>query len=137
MEGEVAATDLSVDDSFARETEGQYVKLGCRRKNTDPGNTGYFLMVSPDRGFRFGRNDEGTVVVLVDWRQSPAIPQGSDPMHVELTCARATLTGSVNGALLGSVDDSKYREGRLLIGASAPTGSTADARFQKLLVTQH
>jgi hypothetical protein len=131
-----ADTTLAIDTYFASDTAGQYVELGCRRDVSDPGNTGYFLLVAPDRGYRIGRNDAGKVTALVDWRPSPAIQPGGDPMHIEFTCSGPNLSGTVNGSPLSTVNDRTYRDGRLLVGAGSPNGSAVDARFQALVVTQ-
>ena len=126
----------AVDVRFASETPDQYVELACRRVAGPEGSNGYYLIVNPDRGrFRLIRRDKGTIHPLVQ-RESPAINPAGAINRLELTCAGTTIAASINGAPVAAVRDATHVQGAVAIAAGAPSGSTAEARFDNLVVLQ-
>jgi hypothetical protein len=127
---------VAVDVRFASATRDQYTELACRRVTAPEGSSGYFLVVNPDRRrFRLIRRDKGTIHQLAEQAASE-IKSGGTTNRLELTCAGTRIAASINGAPVAAVRDGTYVEGKVAIEVGAPSGSTAEARFDNLLVVR-
>jgi hypothetical protein len=139
-------TTLAIDVRLVGATADQYAALICRSQFSDPpeGETfqqssEYRLVVLPTIGeFALTRYDASRQINLVSWQETLAINPGDQTNHVELTCAGNTISASINGVEVASVEDATYRAGAMLIGVGVLNAAdvTAEARFDNLQVVQ-
>jgi hypothetical protein len=136
--GNHANATIAVDARLVGEIDRRTVSVGCRFSSDAGGNYGYRLRVEPGTGFfRLVREDGMRDTLLVNMRRSTAINRGLAVNRLELTCSGTTITGSINGVQVVSMQDSTYRSGPLTIGVGArAAGLTSEARFDNLTVTQ-
>ena len=129
----MVAVDVRVDGD-AKDTD-----LGVMCRWTVGGApTGYQLSIYPAQAAitLLKLSDNGPVKLLSQNRFS-GIMVGTKTNHVVLTCAGSTITASVNGTILGSVQDSTYSQGApgIFVGRAVGPG-LASARFSNFVVTQ-
>ena len=126
---------LAIDARLVGETRGRYVVLVCR--NSAAGH--YRLMLAPtETSFSLTRWDRDKEVILAGWQQSTAIRPGIAVNRLELTCAGDTISATINGTQVLSVQDTQHRTGGMWIGVDpgAADPAVAEARFANLTVTQ-
>ena len=99
--------------------------------------TGYVLALYPEeQRFALLRRQPSmpnSPVVLLEQRGLGAIRPGEGVNRLELSCVGPTITGSVNGVVVATVQDPTFAAGRHAIGVR---GSGTTARFDNLVVTQ-
>jgi hypothetical protein len=132
--GQFGDTSIMVD---VRVLGGTSVRRGthiaCRR-GTDGG--GYVLAVHPDEQrviFLRRQTGDGAPVTLFDQRSVAAVRAGEAVNRLELRCVGSTITGTINGADVVSINDGAYSRGTHALGAR---GSGTITRFDNLVVTQ-
>ncbi|HEX6512515.1 MAG TPA: hypothetical protein VF157_09475, partial [Chloroflexota bacterium] len=131
--GRAANTKVAVDAQLVGDTDRRYVAVGCRLQSDD--KSFYEFYIYPASGsFGVQRVGENSQVLVRD--TSKDVKPGTSSNHLELTCAGNALAATVNGALVASVTDTTYAEGRATISAGAYSDHTADSRFTNLTVTQ-
>lgn len=128
LPGAYGDSTISVDARLVGETRRRQVVVYCR--------SGYALGIEPDaRAFFLFRREGGVNHTLADWQPSPAIHSGHETNRVELTCVGTTISASINGTIVASVEDDTFQTGAHYLQAGGP-GLTAQARFDNLRVTQ-
>ena len=107
------------------------VALRCRRILQSPAAIqGYELTIAPGAGaftlLRFDptAGNAGTNAVRLAGPQlSPAIQQGVASNHLRLTCNGSTITATINGMQVASVQDNTYQFGQVeLVAEMLPSG---------------
>src|SRR5215204_4471100 len=83
----------------------------------------YVLSASPENGLvTLVRTLTGSPVVTLFRQTVDAIRRGNAQNRLELTCAGATLTATINGTTVGSVQDSTYGRGIMSMAFGALPG---------------
>ena len=77
----------------------------------------------------------GTAIVTLAEGASPDILPGNEVNRLGLVCSGTTISASVNGVELASVEDGSSATGSLSLRVNA-SGSGGEARFGDLLVTE-
>jgi hypothetical protein len=132
---EYADATIAVDAHTTEETPLAQVWLYCRRFGSVP--SGYRFRVEPaTQRFSLDRVDKAQATTLVSFRTADVINSGTDVNHLELSCAGSTITGSINGQPVFSMQDATYSQGTLNIGASGPPDGAGEIRFANLAVLQ-
>lgn len=129
---------MDVDVRLVGSDSGLSVQLWCRFQ-PEPPVRAYIFVLRPDlRSFRLARPDgaSAVAVVLADWQPSASILRGNETNRVELKCAGSTISATVNGVQVVSVNDSTYQGGGFAFAVAASPGSAADVRLDNLTVTQ-
>ncbi len=113
---------VGIDFSIAGDLTGKYAFVGCR----DAGDgTGYMLEVHPDTGraniWRYDANNVANLATVVD---TTNVHLGSANNRIEITCQGSTITGSVNGQVLLTVQDATYASGDVFIGTGKDSTTT-------------
>jgi hypothetical protein len=146
---------VSVDARLtARSDASTLVRVGCRRGVSGDSSTYYELFVAPNVGqWKLVRSDPGGFVSLAGAQTvSTALISGAK-LHLQLTCAGSTITASIGGQQVASVQDGTYKTGRVFLGAALPINSiidtatgtvvdtnisvgSIDVRFSNLVLTQ-
>jgi len=94
---------------------------------------GYVFRVYPDaQRFTLSRRQETGVALLLD-QGATIIRTGDVVNRLELICAGTTISGVVNGTIVGTVVDRAHATGSNRIGVG---GSGSIGRFDNLVVTQ-
>lgn len=129
---------ISVDVAFTTNDLGQVAYIGCRRASNEA--SGYRLLLDAPRGrAMLQRLDNGETKPLSQWVYLADIAPPSGTNHLELSCATPGIVASLNGGLIGSVEDTTYTGGRSWLGASNyPQDLVATtALFTNLVVSQN
>lgn len=137
-----ASSSIAVDARLVGDSASRYIVLGCRRQAGSQSSE-YQLYVEPCTGpssTRFGlfRMDNGRSVALSAFKWSSEIRPANASNHIELSCSGTTISASINGAVVVSLEDSTYGEGRSWMGVTSAESAhlPVEARFDNLLVTQ-
>lgn len=135
--GSFGDASISVEAQIEGDLEGRWVYVNCRVQSRPFG--GYYLSVYPANGtFVLGRWDnspDGPGGTTFASGSSPAIQTDNAPNRLELSCAGPRIWASVNGQIVGSVEDSTFSEGRLWLAVWG-NGVTASAFFDNLSVAR-
>ena len=128
-----------------------WVGVGCRFRATPTGPNGYYLHFIPSsNAYHLYRLDAGTQVDFTGLGQTLSITASqTGTHHLQISCSGSTITGSVDGVQIGSVQDSGYKTGTAVIRAGSASFTNAqtgvavgsyavivDARFANLVLTQ-
>ncbi len=147
--GEYGDTTTAVQFTVQRSDERQRVDVltGCRLNAA--GTSGYVLVVVFAGSAVSERNSTTTpwqvMVLRLDGdRRTALVPQQStsalrkpaETNQVELTCAGNTISATVNGVSVASVNDTTYQGGYSGIGGSLRDVEPATIRFRALSITQ-
>lgn len=133
--GAFGDSSLAVDVRVASEPGSQTVVLGCRVQPGDESQ--YRFFVNPEtRTFRLFRRDSATGFAdLAPLQPSAAVRRGNVVNRLQLTCAGDTISASINGVEVASVQDATYSAGRMWFGIGT-TGAIGDLRFDNLVISQ-
>ena len=108
----------------------------CRFKNNE---NFYGMVISHDGYYGIFKNIEGNIQPLLQpegMRYSEIIRQGGIVNHIQATCRGKSLSLTVNGEKLASVDDSDLASGKFGLIAGAYDQPGVDVLFDNLLVVQ-
>ena len=106
LNGPYDNTVIAVDVRLVGDVSSKYAFLVCRNQSTSGQSKHYRVSVVPEgRRLILSRWDDGQERVLSTVRDEPAINPGNAKNRLELRCAGAKISASVNGKLLASVDD--------------------------------
>jgi hypothetical protein len=139
-----ANSTVDVDVRLATAGPGA-VGVRCRRLVQGPSAfQSYALLIRPgSETFTLERLDPASgntnTVVLVGPQPSSAIHQGTASNHLQLTCNGNTISASINGTRVASIQDGTYQFGRVaLVAETSVSGppNTVDMRFSHLVLTQ-
>lgn len=133
--GTFGNSSLAVDVRMAGEPGAQTVILACRLQPGDESQ--YRFFVNPEtRTFRLFRRDSATGFAdLAPLQPSAAIRRGTAVNRLQITCAGDTISASINGLEVASVQDATYPAGRMWFGTGT-TGALGDLRFDNLVISQ-
>ena len=141
--GRYADASISVDITLMNPADDQYANLGCRSQGEF---SQYRFTIRPTTGqFTLVRWIEGSTAALIPLRSSPAIHRDAGTNRLELSCHGTVLEAFINGTLVASVSDGTFGDGQFWIGMGqvfglsgsvTPAGSSIEARFTNLVVTQ-
>lgn len=145
--GSYADITVSVDfhlNAQASSNPGQFINVDCQHqtvvvngKSTFPD---YVANFTPATGqVALFRTDPGATVTLSAAQYTTGAPMIAAEHHAVLACAGSTITLSVDGKQVASVQDSTYASGnvQLVTGVFANfLPNTIDARFSDLVLTQ-
>ncbi|MBI2941127.1 MAG: serine/threonine protein kinase [Chloroflexi bacterium] len=162
--GTYSDVSIAVDVRVVGNADGQYVNVTCRDQGTGNQRRHYDLTVAPFDGiWNLSRWNGDRWFPLGSVWTSPAVRRGNDRNHLELTCAGTTISASINGTVVVSVQDSSspgntggavrglYNNsvvvsvqdssspgGWVAIGAGSFSGfkGAVDVRFDNLVVTK-
>jgi len=129
---------ISVDAHLAGPTANRYIAVGCRRT----ANTGdmYQLQIDPANGtFSLARWDRGKETFLRGWTPAASIHRSNETNSIQLLCIGKTISATINGTQVASLQDGAYQRGGDFIGAGVLTQNppgTVEARFGHLVLTQ-
>lgn len=125
---------IEVDAHLVGDVTGRYIAIACRFSPAGE----YQFAVDPGQGrfslWRFDAGAEG--VALVPVQDHAAIRRGSAWNRLELSCSGSTISATINGVQVASIEDATHREGRLTLGVGTVGAATAEARFDNLAVVQ-
>ncbi len=128
---------LAVDALLQGNVEAPFVVLGCHQP--DNGDDGYRFEVDPqNQVFNLTRWSSGKATDLVaENSPAPALIKGA-VNGLALTCAGGTISASINGVRVASVQDASYDSGRFWLGTDWTTGKrgSLEAYFGNLVVTR-
>ena len=117
---------MEVDSTFVSLADGELLGVMCRR--VDDHNY-YLFAITPDGMFQIGAVEEGSYRDLVPPTKASAIKTGAGAQnHLRVSCNNDTLTLTVNGTILGTIDDKAFTKGD--IGFVALTGEFKGTREQ-------
>ena len=137
LNGPYADVEIAVDVRVEGRTRDRFVKIGCRFARIDDGFQEYSFVVDPNaRRVLVYRSDGGQVVPIFDQKGFAAVnPEGASN-HLELRCVGATISASVNGTSVASVEDGTYAAGAIYLGAGTYSGvsGTVESRWDDLHV---
>lgn len=127
----------------------QIAEAGCRFQRTSSGLGGYRLnFASFTNQWAIQRLDAGSAPLLTGVQGLSTPPMASSTHHLQITCAGNTITGSIDGQQVASVQDSTYSHGQAVLGVGSfhrvdvngtnlgAYAGTWDARFSNLVLTQ-
>ena len=80
-------------------------------------------------------NMPGTAIITLAEGTSPAIEAGNGTNHLGLVCSGTTISASVNGVQLASVEDAETAMGSMSLWI-VPNGNEGEVRFGNLVVMQ-
>ncbi|MCP4544027.1 MAG: protein kinase [Chloroflexi bacterium] len=133
-------TNRSFDNSFI-EVDATQIIAGPESDNAygvvcrDQGNgDGYYLRVSGDGFYSIAIAQEGEFEALVEWAESSAIQQGNATNHIQAVCNGSTLTMSVNGELLATIEDHTFASGDIALTATTYEDKGTEVHFDNLVV---
>jgi len=127
--GPYSNSSIAIDARIFGGPDTRSVYVECR--DTSPAK--YSLEVSPvKQTFRLARFDATKNVTLAS-QTSTAIHLGDAVNRLELSCVGPTISASINGTPVASVQDATYTSGQTLFGLN---GGGSTARFDNLVVTQ-
>jgi hypothetical protein len=142
---ELGDTSASVNVRLLGNSAGYQVGMSCRDQVQGGVRTpGYQLLVRPTDGtFTFkafnkpspAPNLPGSAIITVAEGASSAIHGGADPNRLGLVCAGTSISASVNGVPLASVQDDQTAVGSMSLWL-ATTGTEGEVRFRDLTVAQ-
>jgi hypothetical protein len=146
---------VSVDARLAPASDsGTLVIVLCRASGSGDSATYYKLYVAPVVGqWNLVREDPGNSASLTGIQTVPAPVASGAKLHLQLTCSGSTITASIGGQQVASVQDGTYKTGRVFLGAGLPTTrfidpatgvvtdtntsvGSVDVRFSGLVLTQ-
>jgi hypothetical protein len=128
-------TVIAVDVRLMGDVASRYSFLVCRNQSTAAGTRQYRASLVPEaRRMILSRWDDGQERVLAQVRDDPAINSGNARNRLELRCAGAKISVTVNGKVVASVDDMTLNRGDHGLGTGGFTGfqGTLEARFDNL-----
>jgi hypothetical protein len=140
---------LVVDNNTASDA---IVRLGCRYQGSASGYSGYGLSYSPSGNtWSLDRFDQGVDQTLTGVQYLTGAAFLYDAHHLQLTCSGSSLSATIDGRQVGSVQDGTYKDGEAMVGVGMftrdqgflpfmPAGSlyagTLDVRFSNLSFSQ-
>ena len=102
-----------------------------------PDGQGYFFLISGDGFFAILRADgTDSFEHLIDWTPSNVINKGNNANDIVATCEGDSLSLRVNGELLASVSDTRYRSGDIALTATSYEAESTEVHFDNLEVTR-
>ena len=107
--------------------------LACRAANL---KNYYFFVISSDGYYALGKIKDGKTSLLGQemMTQNPAVSQGNGPYHLRFVCAGDTLTGSVNGQVVASSQDTDFFTGDAGLVAGALDAAGVDVAFDNFII---
>lgn len=135
LPGIYADASLAVEVRALGNPPAQSIVLACRQQST-PDASAYRLFVSPaGQSFRLFRRDGASSVDFAPLQESPAIRGGNQTNRLELTCARNTISATINGVVVATAQDSAYGSGEWWLGTGV-TNTSGELRFDNLVLTR-
>jgi hypothetical protein len=134
--GTYADVSVAVDARIVGDSAGRGLGLSCRRGG--PGNE-YRLILNLDRGtFAIVRLVDSRSTSLIPFTAAPSMQRGNRQNRVELTCAGASISASINGIVVATVADTTFKEGRvgLVVGTLPSNNVPIEGRFDNLVITR-
>jgi hypothetical protein len=126
---------LAVDARLQRATGSAAVRIRFRYQPEAGGGTGYVISLEPfDGRVRLETFDEGQRVPLTNWITHPAARSNFDTARLIVQALGESISVSVNGEQLIQVEDARFPNGYLTIGA-ATWSEPITATFDNVLVT--
>jgi len=134
--GTYGDVSVEVDARVLGAPDGQFVGVFCRIQNAP--DSGYRFAVYPGSGMAsLARQDDTTYVVLQSTTSPvPAINTGNASNHLQLVCAGDSISGSVNGTTVLSVQDSVDTNGSPGLTAGSDDQPMYNARFANYVARQ-
>jgi hypothetical protein len=123
---------ITVDGRLVGETAGRSLGVDCRFM----AGSGYAFVVVPDNRVFTLFYYEGDRTTILVTEPTTAIRRGEASNRIELSCTGTTITARVNDTVVATVQDARNGDGGVRIRAAVPPATTADARFDNLVVTQ-
>jgi hypothetical protein len=131
---------IEVDTRLVADSSGGWVGAVCRSQG--PTLSGYLLALDPSSGVvDLIRVDQGAWHPLAAGQMAESI-RGTDRVnHIELSCMASTISASINGMVVATVQDDTYSDGQLGVTASTNASTNSrqvgafDARFSNLVAT--
>lgn len=121
--------DATLSKGDAGNGYGVYIR-GASGANNDLA-TYYRFALYGDGGYAIFRGDRtGTPTKLVDWTSSTAINQAGKVNHMLITAQGSSLTLTVNGHELKTINDPSYTKGTVAFFVSNVTDASAGAQAQ-------
>ena len=105
----------------------------CRDQGDGDGD-GYYLRISGDGFYSIAIAQDGEFESLVEWTSSDDIHQGNASNHIQATCDGSSLSLSVNGQHLDTVEDDTFIEGDIALTATTYEGKVTQVHFDDLVV---
>ena len=134
LNGPYDNTVIAIDVRLMGDVSSRYGFVVCRNQPAAQSKH-YRASIAPDgRRLILSRWDDGQERTLATVRDEPAINPGNARNRLELRCAGAKISASVNGKVLASVDDMTLSRGDHGVGAGAFSGTqgTIEARYDNL-----
>ncbi len=125
---------IEVDATKAGGPDDNDFGIICRYKDVD---NFYFFIISSDGYFGIGKTVDGEQQLLDadSMDTSDAIRQGSATNHIAVDCVGSTLSLSVNGAHLQTVEDADFSSGDVGLLAGTYDEPGTDILFDNFVVT--
>ena len=119
---------MAVEARLAGDAAGRIISVGCRANLAGS----YELIVDPTNGTFALQRSGSRFMSLTGTRPSNAIARGTATNRIELSCAGSTITASINGTQVASIQGTTHKSGSLWIGAGSTT--TVEARLDSLII---
>ena len=135
LNGPYDNTVIAIDVRLMGDVTSRYAFVACRHQSSAAMSKHYRASVVPDgRRLILSRWDDGQERMLSTVRDEPAINTGNAKNRLELRCAGAKISASVNGKMLASADDMTLNRGDQGVGTGAFSGTqgTIEARYDNL-----
>jgi hypothetical protein len=103
--------------------------ITCRMK---PDGSGIFFAIRGDGMASIIAVNKGVTEQLTEWASSEYIHEGVDSNSIEAHCLGSDYTMYVNGDYVGSVEDTRYQNGKVGVAVFSPAGESTQADFDFL-----
>lgn len=126
---------IAVDARLRGEVTGRYLVVGCRGLDAD---TGYELEVNTElETVTLWRGEGEEQTEIAGPLAAPSIRSLDHTNRIELSCAGETIAARINGEEVVAVEDDRFAEGMLYVGAGLYGASAGpfEALFDNLVVT--
>ncbi|MBA4385556.1 MAG: hypothetical protein C0410_12530 [Anaerolinea sp.] len=103
--------------------------ITCRMR---PDGSGIFFAIRGDGMASIIAINKGEMEQLTDWSSSEYIHAGLDSNNIEADCLGSDYTMFVNGDYVGTVEDTRYQNGKVGVAVFSPAGESTEADFDFL-----
>lgn len=127
---------INVDTNQVSAPDNDNNSYGVACREQGDGN-GYYLLISGDGGYAIIKAQGNEFTPLVEWTASDAVKKGNATNHIEATCKGTTLTLSVNGTRVATVEDSSYSSGDIALAVTSyEDGQASEVLFDNIKITK-
>lgn len=97
---------------------------------------GYWFAISRDGYAGIFLFQNGSLDVIADWPNSPAVYTGNATNHFTITCDGSFLEFAINGQVIGSITDSTLTSGDIAFMAASMESEVTEIHFDNIVITE-